>query len=71
MVCRIYSCPPDAHADECEDADAELALTAYYGVDGSYKHISGVQRRHCGEHIRVVAVDGMEHRRTYERVEAS
>ena len=66
-----YNGTPSGFENECEDADAELVLTAYYGVDGSYEHISGVQRRHCGEHIRVVAVDGMEHRRTYERVEAS
>ena len=71
VVCGVNRCPPDAHTDECEYADAEFVLTTYYGVDCSYEHICGVQRGHGSEHVRVVAVDGVEHRRTDKRVETS
>lgn len=70
MVGGVDGCPPNAHTDECEYADAELILTTYDGVDGGYEHISCMERWHGSKHIRVVAVDGVEHWRTDKRVEA-
>lgn len=66
----IYCGPPDAHADESEDADCEKMLTTLHGIDGGDEHVGGVQRRHGCEHVGVVAVDGVKDGETDERVEA-
>ena len=66
----IYCGPPDAHADESEDADCEKMLTALHGIDGGDEHVSGVQRWHGSKHVGIVAVNRVEDGETDERVEA-
>lgn len=66
----IYCGPPDAHADESEDAGGENMLTTLHGIYGGDEHVGGVQRWHGSKHVGVVAVDGVEDGETDERVEA-
>ena len=70
MVAGVDSRKPDADADKGEERDKPTAAATQDSIDSGYQHVGGMQRRHRGKDIGILAIQGMEDGQPGEGIKA-